>query len=349
MNLPENHNKTPAAMRTRSGFTEGDTPSCSTSPSTNNCQVAPTKFLSRSQQGPVVEPSRSLVQELHSKPDTRIKHENPNLKGNDQFKFKGTVTDQLEASSSGTSYCLDAGVMQRNFSLPTFLDGDVQSHSRNSIPFSANIDRLTPDPLLSRGYDSQKDLQNMLSNYTSNPRDIETELSTADISSQSFGVPNVPFNNGSSNDVAAINETGALNGGVWTNQTQRMRTYTKVQKRGSVGRSIDVTRYKEYDELRHDLARMFGIEGQLEDPLISEWQLVYVDHENDILLVGDDPWEEFISCVQSIKILSSAEVQQLSLDGNLGNAPVPNQASSGTDSGNAWKQYDDHSAASFNR
>lgn len=65
----------------------------------------------------------------------------------------------------------------------------------------------------------------------------------------------------------------------------------KVQKCGSVGRCIDVTRYKGYDELRHDLARMFGIEGQLEDPLRTDWKLVYVDHENDILLVGDDPWE----------------------------------------------------------
>ena len=68
-------------------------------------------------------------------------------------------------------------------------------------------------------------------------------------------------------------------------------TSQKVQKRGSVGRSIDVTRYKGYDELRCDLARMFGIEGQLEDLQRSEWKLVYVDHENDILLVGDDPWE----------------------------------------------------------
>ena len=36
---------------------------------------------------------------------------------------------------------------------------------------------------------------------------------------------------------------------------------------------------------------MFGIEGQLEDPQSSDWKLVYVDRENDILLVGDDPWE----------------------------------------------------------
>ena len=58
-----------------------------------------------------------------------------------------------------------------------------------------------------------------------------------------------------------------------------------------MGRSIDVTRYRGYDELRHDLACMFGIQGQLEDPYRTDWKLVYVDHENDILLVGDDPWE----------------------------------------------------------
>ncbi|KAL4303791.1 hypothetical protein GQ457_10G001380 [Hibiscus cannabinus] len=351
---PPSQNKPVTVMRTHSGLTDGDAPSCSTSPSTNNCRVSPSSFLSRSQQvppilvtDPVAEPASTLVQELQSKPDIQIKHELPA-----QSKYKSTVPDQLEASSSGTSYCLDAGTIQHNFSLPTLLEGDVRSqdsHLRNNLPFTPNIDGLAPDTLLSRGYDSQKDLQNLLSNYSGNPRDIDTEMSTAAISSQSFGVPNIPFKTGCSNDVA-INDAGVLNGGLWANQTQRMRTYTKVQKRGSVGRSIDVTRYRGYDELRHDLARMFGIEGQMEDPQSSDWKLVYVDHENDILLVGDDPWEEFVSCVQSIKILSSAEVQQMSLDGDLGNVAVPNQACSEIDSGNAWRgHYDDTSAASFNR
>ncbi|KAH0865988.1 hypothetical protein HID58_083199 [Brassica napus] len=73
-------------------------------------------------------------------------------------------------------------------------------------------------------------------------------------------------------------------GGLRPNQAQRIRTYTKVQKRGSVGRSIDVTRYSGYEELRNDLARKFGIEGHLEDPQPSDWKLEYTDHENDILL-----------------------------------------------------------------
>ncbi|KAG2712735.1 hypothetical protein I3760_04G139400 [Carya illinoinensis] len=335
--IPLNHaqiqHKPLPTVRAHSGLTEGDAPSCSTSPSSNNCQVSPSNLLSRNHQGPTLLVSDSLVepanniQELHCKSALQIKEELSSSKGPDQVKYRSTITDQLEASSSGTSYCLDAGTIQPNFPIPTFgLDGDVQSNPRNNHPLAANIDGLAPDTFLFRGYDSQKDLQNLLSSYGGTPSDIETDLPTTAISSQSFRVPNIPFKPGCSNDIA-INEAGAFGSGVWANQTQRMRTYTKVQKRGSVGRCIDVNRYKGYDDLRHDLALMFGIEGQLQDPQRNEWKLVYVDHENDILLVGDDPWEEFVSCVQSIKILSSAEVEQMSLDGDLGHIPgVQNQA-----------------------
>lgn len=66
--------------------------------------------------------------------------------------------------------------------------------------------------------------------------------------------------------------------------------FVKVHKRGAVGRSIDISRYSGYDELKQGLARMFSI-GQLEDRQREGWKLVYVDHESDVLLVGDDPWE----------------------------------------------------------
>ena len=58
-----------------------------------------------------------------------------------------------------------------------------------------------------------------------------------------------------------------------------------------MGRSVDVTRFRNYQELKSAIACMFGLEGQLDDPISSEWKLVYVDYENDVLLVGDDPWE----------------------------------------------------------
>ncbi|MBA0772230.1 hypothetical protein Gotri_007644 [Gossypium trilobum] len=64
-----------------------------------------------------------------------------------------------------------------------------------------------------------------------------------------------------------------------------------VHKLGSFGRSLDISKFSSYNELRCELARMFGLEGQLEDPQRSGWQLVFVDRENDILLLGDDPWQ----------------------------------------------------------
>ncbi|KAL5670568.1 hypothetical protein ACJX0J_022789, partial [Zea mays] len=71
---------------------------------------------------------------------------------------------------------------------------------------------------------------------------------------------------------------------------QQFATFVKVYKSGTVGRLLDITRFSSYDELRSEVGRLFGLEGQLEDPLRSGWQLVFVDREDDVLLVGDDPW-----------------------------------------------------------
>ncbi|CAM8996209.1 unnamed protein product [Rhodiola kirilowii] len=88
-------------------------------------------------------------------------------------------------------------------------------------------------------------------------------------------------------------------------------TFVKVHKSGSFGRSLDIVKFNSYQELRSELGRMFGLEDQLEDPIRSGWQLVFVDRENDVLLLGDDPWPEFVNSVWCIKILSPHEVQQM--------------------------------------
>lgn len=83
---------------------------------------------------------------------------------------------------------------------------------------------------------------------------------------------------------------------------------------------------------------MFGLEGLLNDRG-SGWKLVYVDFENDVLLVGDDPWEEFISCVRCIRILSPSEVQKMSEEGmQLLNNTANMQGTTGliSESGRAW-------------
>ncbi|KAK7359438.1 hypothetical protein VNO77_01398 [Canavalia gladiata] len=113
-----------------------------------------------------------------------------------------------------------------------------------------------------------------------------------------------------------IGESGFLqtpeNGGQGNTQN---KTFVKVYKSGSFGRWLDITKFTSYHELRSELARMFGLEGELEDPVRSGWQLVFVDQENDVLLLGDGPWPEFVNSVGCIKILSPQEVQQM---GNSG-------------------------------
>ncbi|CAN6241359.1 unnamed protein product [Urochloa humidicola] len=94
------------------------------------------------------------------------------------------------------------------------------------------------------------------------------------------------------------------------------RTFVKVYKSGSVGRSLDITRFSNYAELREELGQMFGIKGQLDDPDRSGWQLVFVDRENDVLLLGDDPWESFVNSVWYIKILSPEDVHKMGKQGS---------------------------------
>ncbi|KAL6977895.1 hypothetical protein U1Q18_026679 [Sarracenia purpurea var. burkii] len=374
---------TGAAGGGQSGITD-DVPSCSTSPSTNNCPNAvQTTMKSRAQQSmangeeinrssatllsssglEAVSANANLVNNVQQKPDIKpslniSKSQNQGfLAPQTYLNAAGTQLDYLDAASSATSVCLsqnDVHLQPNNNPVSvnqqsvlfrdTSQGGEVHGDPRNSVPYGANVNSqlgmpMIPDPLLTKSIvGSGKDFSNnlssesgMLSNYE-NPKDIQQELSSSMVS-QSFGVPDMTFNSLDS----TINDGGFLNTGAWAPPPppfQRLRTYTKVYKRGAVGRSIDITRYSGYEELKQDLARRFGIEGQLEDRHRIGWKLVYVDHENDVLLVGDDPWEEFVNCVRCIKILSPQEVQAMSLDGDFGNSVLPNQACSSSDGGN---------------
>lgn len=372
---------TGAAGGGQSGITD-DVPSCSTSPSTNNCSnVGPSVMNGRSNRGlgtaeEITQSSATLLsssgletvsanvnfgKDLHQKADVKpslniSKSQNQGfLAPQTYLNASGQQLDYLDSSSSATSVCLsqnDVHLHQNTNPMSfnsqpmsfrdTIQDGEVQDDPRTNMPFGANIDShlgmpMIPDPLITKGMmGSGKDFSNnlssggMISAYE-NPKDAQPELSSSMVS-QSFGVPDMTFNSIDS----TINDSSFLSRGAWAPppQFQRMRTYTKVYKRGAVGRSIDISAYSGYEELKHDLARRFGIEGQLEDRQRIGWKLVYVDHENDVLLVGDDPWEEFVNCVRCVKILSPQEVQQMSLDGDFGNSVLPNQACSSSDGGN---------------
>ncbi|XVF22360.1 hypothetical protein REPUB_Repub12eG0166000 [Reevesia pubescens] len=93
--------------------------------------------------------------------------------------------------------------------------------------------------------------------------------------------------------------------------TSSMRTRTKVQMQGiAVGRAVDLTILKGYDDLIIELEKMFDIKGELRPG--GKWSVVFTDDEGDMMLVGDDPWVEFCKMARKIFIYSSEEVKKIS-------------------------------------
>ncbi|TYG99376.1 hypothetical protein ES288_A10G190900v1 [Gossypium darwinii] len=95
-------------------------------------------------------------------------------------------------------------------------------------------------------------------------------------------------------------------------QSKQIRSCTKVHMQGmAVGRAVDLTRFDCYEDLLKKLEYMFDIKGQLCGST-KNWQVVYTDDEDDMMMVGDDPWNEFCSMVRKIFIYTSEEVRKLS-------------------------------------
>ncbi|QCD88252.1 auxin response factor 4 [Vigna unguiculata] len=96
-------------------------------------------------------------------------------------------------------------------------------------------------------------------------------------------------------------------------QNSAKRSCTKVHKQGSlVGRAIDLSRLSSYNDLLSELERLFGMEGLLKDP-DNGWRILYTDSENDIMVVGDDPWHEFCDVVTKIHIYTQEEVEKMTI------------------------------------
>lgn len=91
------------------------------------------------------------------------------------------------------------------------------------------------------------------------------------------------------------------------------RSCTKVHKQGTaLGRSVDLVKFNNYDELIDELDTLFEFNGELK-ARTKTWLVVYTDDEGDMMLVGDDPWQEFVVMVRKIYIYTKEEVQRMNL------------------------------------
>ncbi|KAJ1411886.1 UVR domain [Sesbania bispinosa] len=103
------------------------------------------------------------------------------------------------------------------------------------------------------------------------------------------------------------------------------RSCTKVHKKGiALGRSVDLTKFNDYDELIAELDQLFEFGGELKSPQ-KDWLIVYTDNEGDMMLVGDDPWQEFCAMVRKIYIYPKEEIQKMS-PGTLSSKNEENQS-----------------------
>ncbi|KAI7730841.1 hypothetical protein M8C21_002062 [Ambrosia artemisiifolia] len=133
--------------------------------------------------------------------------------------------------------------------------------------------------------------------------------------------PIIDGNSGSEKDDGGSDSNGSscklfgfhLNGApsVVDAQTLSKRSCIKVHKQGSkVGRAIDLSKMSSYHELISELESLFQMEGVLTNR-DGAWQLLYTDEENDMMVVGDDPWDEFARIATKIHIYTKEEVEKL--------------------------------------
>ncbi|KAK4593968.1 hypothetical protein RGQ29_017868 [Quercus rubra] len=306
-----------SAISNFASATQSQTPSLQSIPSQCQQQCFPDPVgnpISTSDVSPIHSILGSLSQDgasyLHN-----LNGSNPAIASSSMLPKQIAVEPQLP---SGAAQCVlpqveQLGTPQSNVSelaiLPPFPGREYSGYQgatdpQSNLLFGVNIDSSSL----------------MLQNGMANLRDIGSE---SDSLSMPFSTSNFTSATGTdfplNSDIttsSCVDESSFLQSSENVDQVNPpTRTFVKVHKSGSFGRSLDISKFSSYDELRSELAHMFGLEGQLEDPQRSGWQLVFVDRENDVLLLGDDPWQEFVNNVWYIKILSPVEVRNLGKEG----------------------------------
>ncbi|KAL8138688.1 hypothetical protein V2J09_004689 [Rumex salicifolius] len=95
--------------------------------------------------------------------------------------------------------------------------------------------------------------------------------------------------------------------------------FVKINMEGvPIGRKVDLTAYDNYDKLCFAVDTLFRglLAGLLDES--GEYTLVYEDHEGDRMLVGDVPWNMFVSTVKRLRVLKRSQLPSLRKVGDKG-------------------------------
>lgn len=57
----------------------------------------------------------------------------------------------------------------------------------------------------------------------------------------------------------------------------------------AVGRAVDLTQLDGYEDMLKRFEEMFDMKGELCESA-KNWQVIFTDDDNDMMMVGDYPW-----------------------------------------------------------
>ncbi|XP_074588499.1 auxin-responsive protein IAA7-like [Curcuma longa] len=106
-------------------------------------------------------------------------------------------------------------------------------------------------------------------------------------------------------------------------ENERKSLFVKINMDGiPIGRKVDLKAYDSYDKLSLAVDELFrGLMAAQMDPLAlgtpkiseGEYTLAYEDDEGDRMLVGDVPWDMFVSTAKRLRVLKSSDLSASSL------------------------------------
>ncbi|KAJ0253188.1 Auxin-responsive protein IAA28 [Hirschfeldia incana] len=92
---------------------------------------------------------------------------------------------------------------------------------------------------------------------------------------------------------------------------EEREVYVKINMEGvPIGRKVNLSAYNNYQQLSHAVDQLFFKKDSSD--VNSQYTLVYEDTEGDKVLVGDVPWEMFVSTVKRLHVLKTSHVSMLS-------------------------------------
>uniref|UniRef100_A0A1J3J2E4 Auxin-responsive protein n=1 Tax=Noccaea caerulescens TaxID=107243 RepID=A0A1J3J2E4_NOCCA len=87
--------------------------------------------------------------------------------------------------------------------------------------------------------------------------------------------------------------------------------YVKINMEGvAIGRKVNLSAFNNYQQLSHAVDWLFS--KKVSSDLSRQYTLVYEDTEGDKVLVGDVPWEMFVSTVKRLHVLKTSHISSLS-------------------------------------